>query len=64
MVLAPAFDALSADQRAVLALHHSIGYSIAETADALGVPIGTAKSRLNAGLAGLRKAITTPEVGP
>lgn len=64
MVLAPAFDALSADQRAVLALHYSIGYSIAETADALGVPIGTAKSRLNAGLAGLRKAITTPEVGP
>ena len=64
MVLAPAFDALSADQRAVLALHYSMGCSIAETADALGVPIGTAKSRLSAGLAGLRKAITTPEVGP
>lgn len=35
MVLEPAFDALSLDQRAVLALHYSMGYSIAETADAL-----------------------------
>jgi len=56
-VLEPAFDRLSADQRAVLALHYSMGYSIAEAADALGVRVGTAKSRLNAGLAKLRKAI-------
>lgn len=56
-VLEPAFEHLSADQRAVLALHYSMGYSIAEAADALGVRVGTAKSRLNAGLARLRKAI-------
>ena len=57
MVLEPAFDALSVDQRAVLALH----YSIAETADALQLRVGTAKSRLNAGLAALRTAIGPEE---
>ena len=56
-VLEPAFDRLSADQRAVLALHYAMGYSIAEAAHALGVRVGTAKSRLNAGLAKLRTAI-------
>ena len=61
MVLEPAFNALSADQRAVLALHYSMGYSIAETADALELRVGTAKSRLNAGLAVLRAAIGPDE---
>jgi RNA polymerase sigma-70 factor (ECF subfamily) len=56
-LLEPAFDRLSADQRAVLALHYSMGYTIAEAADALGVRVGTAKSRLNSGLARLRTAI-------
>jgi len=60
-VLEPAFDALSADQRAVLALHYSMGYSIAETADALDVRVGTAKSRLSAGLAALGTAIGPDE---
>jgi RNA polymerase sigma-70 factor (ECF subfamily) len=62
MLLAPAFEALSPDQRAVLALHYSMGYSIAETADALGVRVGTAKSRMSAGLARMRAAIG-PEDG-
>jgi RNA polymerase sigma-70 factor (ECF subfamily) len=61
MVLEPAFEALSADQRAVLALHYSMGYSIAETAEALDVRVGTAKSRLSAGLAALRAAIGPDE---
>jgi RNA polymerase sigma-70 factor, ECF subfamily len=56
-LLEPAFDGLSPDQRAVLALHYSMGYSIAEAADALGVRVGTAKSRLSAGLTNLRQAI-------
>jgi len=56
-LLEPAFGALSPDQRAVLALHYSMGYSISETAAALDVRVGTAKSRLNAGLAVLRRAI-------
>ena len=60
-VLEPAFEALSPDQRAVLALHYSMGYSLAETADALHLRVGTAKSRLNAGLAALRTAIGPDE---
>ena len=60
-LLEPAFERLNPDQRAVLALHYSLGYSIAESADALGVPEGTAKSRLNAALGVLRSAVGTPE---
>ena len=59
-ILEPAFLHLTPDQRAVLALHYSMGFSIADAADALGVPVGTAKSRLNAGLAALRRAIDAP----
>lgn len=59
-VLEPAFDALSPEQRAVLALHYSMGLSISEAADALGVRVGTAKSRLNAGLTALRREIENP----
>ena len=60
-LLQHAFDRLSGDQRAMLALHYSMGYSIRESADALGIGIGTAKSRLNAGLNVLRGAIGAPE---
>jgi RNA polymerase sigma-70 factor (ECF subfamily) len=59
-VLEPAFEALTPDQRAVLALHYGLGLSIAESADALGVRAGTAKSRLSAGLAALRREIDDP----
>ena len=59
-LLEPAFEALTPDQRAVLALHYSMGLSIAEAADALGVRVGTAKSRLSAGLAALRREIDDP----
>jgi RNA polymerase sigma-70 factor, ECF subfamily len=59
-VLEPAFEALTPDQRAVLALHYSMGFSIAEAADALGIRVGTAKSRLSAGLAALRHELEDP----
>jgi RNA polymerase sigma-70 factor (ECF subfamily) len=59
-LLEPAFDALSPDQRAVLALHYSLGLSIAEAADTLGVRVGTAKSRLSAGLAAMRRELERP----
>lgn len=59
-VLEPAFEALTPDQRAVLALHYSLGLSIAEAADALGVRFGTAKSRLSAGLAALPRELEDP----
>ena len=60
-LLEPAFRRLSVDQRAMLALHYSMGYSIAEAADALGIRLGTAKSRLSSGLARLRAAIGTDD---
>ncbi len=60
-ILEPAFERLSPDQRAVLALHYSMGYSLSETADALGLRVGTAKSRLNAGLTSLRRAMAEPD---
>lgn len=60
-LLEPAFERLTPDQRAILALHYSMGYSIAEAADALGVPAGTAKSRLNSALGALRAAVGPPQ---
>jgi RNA polymerase sigma-70 factor (ECF subfamily) len=56
-ILEPAFESLTPDQRAVLALHYSLGLSIADAADALGIRVGTAKSRLSGGLAVLRRAL-------
>jgi RNA polymerase sigma-70 factor (ECF subfamily) len=58
----PAFDAdidralrqLSVDQRAVVVCRFFIGYSEAETAEALGVKAGTVKSRLSRALDALR----------
>lgn len=61
-ILEPAIERLNADQRALLALHYTLGYSIAEAAGVLGIRVGTAKSRLNAALSALRKAIGTPIV--
>ena len=55
--LAPAYGSLTDDQRTVLALHYGLGYSLAETADALGIRAGTAKSRLNAALEVMRGAL-------
>jgi RNA polymerase sigma factor (sigma-70 family) len=59
-ILEPAFDSLTPDQRAVLALHYSMGFSIAEAAEALEIRVGTAKSRLSAGLAALRRELEDP----
>ncbi len=59
-ILEPAFESLTVDQRAVLALHYSIGLSISEAADMLGIRVGTAKSRLSAGLAVLRRELNDP----
>lgn len=56
-VIGPAFRRLSADQRSVLALHYGLGLSISESADAMDVRVGTAKSRLNAALRAMRVVI-------
>lgn len=53
-IVGPAFRRLSGDHRAIIALHYAAGLSIGECAAVLGVPEGTAKSRLNAALEALR----------
>jgi RNA polymerase sigma-70 factor (ECF subfamily) len=40
------FRRLPPDQRAVLVLHHFLGYQPTEIAEILGIPAGTARSRL------------------
>lgn len=44
--LKAAFARLSSEQRAVVALHLYAGYSVAETAEIVGAPVETARSRL------------------
>ena len=44
--------------RAVVVLHYSGGLTLAETAKAMGISVGTAKSRLNRGLERLRKVLS------
>lgn len=51
------FSRISAEQRAVLILQHFAGLSQAEIADVLGVPIGTAGSRIHYAARALRAAI-------
>ncbi len=53
-----ALAALAPDQRQVLELAYFSGLSAAEVAQALGIPIGTVKSRTARGLAQLRQGLT------
>jgi RNA polymerase sigma-70 factor (ECF subfamily) len=48
---------LPVDQRAVLVLHFYLGLPLTEVAQTLDIPVGTAKSRLNRGLAAMRTAM-------
>ncbi len=45
------------EQRAVLVLQHYAGLSLAEIADVLGVPVGTAGSRVHYATRALRSAL-------
>ena len=57
-----AFRHLTVEQRAVFVLHHYLGLPLVEVAELLGVPAGTARSRMHYAIAGLRQALTaTPE---
>ena len=60
-LLATYFDRLNPDQRAMIVLHYGRDLTIADAAHALGIREGTAKSRLNAGLAILRRALVAIE---
>jgi RNA polymerase sigma-70 factor (ECF subfamily) len=61
--LARAFGRLSPEHRAVLVLHHRNGLELTETADALGIPLGTVKSRLNRATVALRAALDAENRG-
>ena len=51
-----AFRQLPLDQRAVFVLHHHVGLSLVAIADTLGIPDGTARSRLHYATRALRAA--------
>jgi RNA polymerase sigma-70 factor (ECF subfamily) len=52
-----ALGRLPVDQRAVMVLHFYLDLPLTEAADVLGIPVGTAKSRLHRGLETLRVAL-------
>lgn len=55
------FAQLSMEHRTVLVLHHHLGYTIREIAEALGLPAGTVKSRLSRASLAMREALTSEE---
>lgn len=51
------FRRLSIDHRAVVVLHHYLDMPLDRVADVLGIPAGTARSRLHHAMRGLRAAL-------
>ncbi len=51
------FRRLSIEQRSVFVLHHHVGLNLVEIAETLGIPAGTARSRLHYATRLLRSAI-------
>ena len=51
------FARLSLEHRAVVVLHHQLGLPLDEVAEALDIPTGTAKSRLNRAMGQLRASL-------
>jgi RNA polymerase sigma-70 factor (ECF subfamily) len=51
------FRRLLPDQRAVIVLHHYLGLSLVESAETLGIPLGTMQSRLSRATQAMRAAL-------
>jgi RNA polymerase sigma-70 factor (ECF subfamily) len=51
------FRRLEPEQRAVIVLHYYLGYPLPDAAETLGIPLGTAKSRLHRAIQVLRGAV-------
>jgi RNA polymerase sigma-70 factor, ECF subfamily len=56
-----AFRELSPEQRTVVVLHHHLGYPLTEIAASLGIPVGTARSRLHYAVRRLRTVLDAGE---
>jgi RNA polymerase sigma-70 factor, ECF subfamily len=56
-VLDAALRTLDIDQRSILVLHHLEGWSVAEIAALLDIPVGTVKSRLHTARTALQGAL-------
>jgi RNA polymerase sigma-70 factor, ECF subfamily len=56
-----AFRRLSPEQRAVIVLRHYLGLSLAESAEALAIPLGTTQSRLSRATQAMRAALDADE---
>jgi RNA polymerase sigma-70 factor, ECF subfamily len=59
--VARGFAGLSVEHRAVLTLRYYVGLTLPEIADALGIPVGTATSRLHYGLQAMRATLEAEE---
>ena len=59
-----AFRQLTVDQRAVIVLHHYQDLTLEQVAEALGIPVGTAASRLSRAMSQLRSVLRTPDQRP
>ena len=59
-----AFGRLSPEQRATVVLHFYLGLTLDEAAEALGVPTGTMRSRLNRALQAMRAAVEADDRSP
>lgn len=57
------FRRLKPEHRTAVVLHHYLGLSVPEVADAMGVPLGTAKSRIHYATEALRAALEADSRG-
>ena len=55
---------LDPGHRAVVALHYLLGMPLPDVAASLGIPLGTAKSRLHHALAAMRRSTAEPDPAP
>jgi RNA polymerase sigma-70 factor (ECF subfamily) len=58
------FRRLGMDHRVVLVLHYYVGLPVPALAETLGIPLGTAQSRLGRALAAMRRAMADDVVAP
>jgi RNA polymerase sigma-70 factor, ECF subfamily len=56
-----AFQRLEPEERALVVLHHYLDLPVPEVAQTLGIPLGTAKSRLHRALQAMRAAIAADD---